>query len=172
MSDRDTPASPRGTEGSDDSGAAAGPVTYRERLSPSPGVWAALTLMAILLGLVAQRLGPAGGIVTFVVAWLVMAVLLNASTPTIEVSRQLFVAGGARIPPNLLGPAETLEPEPMRLAAGPELDARAYLLLRGWIKTGIRVPLNDPEDPTPYWLISTRRPAELAMALAQAGHRA
>jgi hypothetical protein len=26
--------------------------------------------------------------------------------------------------------------------------------------------LNDPDDPTPYWLISTRRPKRLAAALS------
>jgi len=49
--------------------------------------------------------------------------------------------------------------------SGPELDARAYLCLRGWIAAGVRVPVLDPRDPAPYWLVSSRRPAELAEAL-------
>ena len=44
------------------------------------------------------------------------------------------------------------------------LDARAYLCIRGWIPTGIRVAVADPQDPTPYWLVSTRRPEELLTA--------
>jgi hypothetical protein len=31
----------------------------------------------------------------------------------------------------------------------------------------VRVDLEDPLDPTPYWLLSTRRPQELAAALAR-----
>jgi hypothetical protein len=31
------------------------------------------------------------------------------------------------------------------------------------------VTVTDPADPAPYWLVSTRRPAELADALASAG---
>ena len=55
----------------------------------------------------------------------------------------------------------------MRQAHGPRLDARAYLCLRGWIPTGVRIALADPQDPTPYWLLSTRRPEALAAALQQ-----
>ena len=38
-------------------------------------------------------------------------------------------------------------------------------LLRSWIPTAVRVDLNDPDDPTPYWFISTRKPVELVRAL-------
>jgi hypothetical protein len=47
------------------------------------------------------------------------------------------------------------------------LDGRAYLCLRGWISPVVRVELDDPDDPTPYWLVSTRRPAQLVAALAE-----
>jgi hypothetical protein len=29
----------------------------------------------------------------------------------------------------------------------------------------VRVEVVDPQDPTPYWLVSTRRPDDLARAL-------
>jgi hypothetical protein len=48
---------------------------------------------------------------------------------------------------------------------GVRLDARAWLLLRGWIPGVVRVELDDPADPTPYWLVSTRNPDALAQAL-------
>jgi hypothetical protein len=56
----------------------------------------------------------------------------------------------------------------MRQARGPGLDARAFLCLRGWVQTGARVRIDDPQDPTPYWLLSTRHPDRLAAALAAA----
>ena len=45
------------------------------------------------------------------------------------------------------------------------LDARAWLLVRGWIPGVARITLDDPTDPTPYWLVSTRDPEGLAAAL-------
>jgi hypothetical protein len=53
----------------------------------------------------------------------------------------------------------------MRQARGIRLDARAYLCIRGWLPAGARVILDDPEDPTPYWLVSSRRPEALARAV-------
>ena len=69
----------------------------------------------------------------------------------------MFRAGRARIPVQLLGDPEVLDADGMRRARGPELDARAYLCLRGWIAAGVRVPVLDPRDPAPYWLVSSRR---------------
>ncbi|HWJ84512.1 MAG TPA: DUF3093 family protein, partial [Cellulomonas sp.] len=34
-----------------------------------------------------------------------------------------------------------------------------------WIHAGVRIELVDPADPTPYWIVTSRRPDELAAAL-------
>jgi hypothetical protein len=47
-------------------------------------------------------------------------------------------------------------------------DTRAFLLLRGYIPTALRVEVTDPEDPTPYLYLSTREPERLAQALEAA----
>jgi hypothetical protein len=46
-----------------------------------------------------------------------------------------------------------------------EADARAYLLLRPYLKRAVRIEITDPADPAPYWLLSTRRPDQLAGVL-------
>ncbi len=43
---------------------------------------------------------------------------------------------------------------------------RAFLMLRPYLSRAVRVAITDPADPAPYWLISTRRPDDLAAALA------
>ncbi len=48
------------------------------------------------------------------------------------------------------------------------LDARAWTVVRGWIDPVVRIPLSDPDDPVPYWLVSTRRPEQLVAALDEA----
>jgi hypothetical protein len=49
--------------------------------------------------------------------------------------------------------------------AGVDADARAYLVLRPYVKRAVRVPLLDPDDPTPYWLVSCRHPDRVLSAL-------
>jgi hypothetical protein len=165
MGDGSTPGRTPGTPAP--SGATAAP-SFQERLWPTFGVWVVVVLMALLFGIIGLRFGVADGVITFVVAAGVLVVLLVSSTPTIRVGPELFVAGGAHIPLSLLGGAETLDDQAMPQAMGVDLDARAFLCTRGWLKQGVRVQLEDPEDPTPYWLVSTRHPTELAAALEAA----
>jgi hypothetical protein len=41
-------------------------------------------------------------------------------------------------------------------------------MIRGWVSPVVTVEVLDAEDPTPYWLISTRKPEVLAAAIAKA----
>jgi hypothetical protein len=74
-------------------------------------------------------------------------------------------AGRARIEARFLGAATPLDAEQTRRIAGPEADVRAFLLLRPYLKRAVKVEITDPADPTPYWLVSSRRPDRLAQAL-------
>ena len=87
---------------------------------------------------------------------------------TVSVRDGVLHAGRARIEVALLGPAEPLDAEGTRRVHGVEADARAFLLTRPYLKRSVRVPVEDPRDPTPYWLISSRRPDRLAAALGRA----
>ncbi|PPK98377.1 Protein of unknown function (DUF3093) [Kineococcus xinjiangensis] len=146
-------------------GTSAGP-GHRERLSPSAGTWVACLGIALTAGFVPLPvLGPAGALVAALVAAAAVTAALLAASARVEVSGGTLVAGRSRIPLHHLGRAEPLDAGAMRRVMGPDADARAHLVTRGWVRTGVRVAVEDPEDPTPYWLISTRRPAELAAAL-------
>jgi hypothetical protein len=99
------------------------------------------------------------------------AVALAATSPVVEVTGGELRAGRARVPARLLGRVTAVsDAQEMRAELGPRLDARAYVCLRAWARTGVKVRLEDPADPTPYWLVSTRRPAELAAAVERARH--
>jgi energy-coupling factor transporter transmembrane protein EcfT len=74
-------------------------------------------------------------------------------------------AGSARIEARWLGAVEPLDEAAARRVAGQDADARAYLLLRPYLKRAVRIRIDDPADPAPYWLISTRRPDALAAAV-------
>ncbi|HEY5420452.1 MAG TPA: DUF3093 family protein, partial [Marmoricola sp.] len=39
------------------------------------------------------------------------------------------------------------------------------LATRPYLKAAVRVPVSDPDDPAPYWLVGTRHPDRLAAAL-------
>jgi hypothetical protein len=79
-----------------------------------------------------------------------------------------LVAGRAHIPLSDIGPAIPLDAERSRAVRGPQIDPAAYHLIRGWIATSVLVEVSDPADPTPYWLLSSRRPHQLAAAIDMA----
>jgi len=44
----------------------------------------------------------------------------------------------------------------------------AFVVQRPWIKGAVQVLLDDPADPTPFWVVSSRHPVDLATALLRA----
>ncbi|MEV6238988.1 DUF3093 domain-containing protein [Lentzea sp. NPDC051838] len=141
--------------------------TFRERLYVTPYIWPLPLLGA---GLLAAEVhmgfpGVRSWLPYVILLPLTVLLLVKWSSTTIEVSGGELKAGDAHIPLDLLGDVEIIAPEDRRKAMGPFLDPAAYVVTRGWVKPLVRVRVNDPEDPTPYWMISTRRPEELVAAI-------
>jgi hypothetical protein len=141
---------------------------YAERLYPSPGIVAAVTAFALGCAISTLPLGTPVALVTFAVVTAGVGAMLARGAARVAIAGGAFVAGPARLPLAVVGDVEVLDAAAMRYARGQGLDARAYLCLRGWVPGGVRVRLNDPGDPAPYWLVSSRRPDSLAAALAAA----
>lgn len=86
----------------------------------------------------------------------------------IRVVGDALIAGEAKIPVAALGEAEILNAEEARAWRTYKADTRAFMLLRSYIPTALRVQVTDPEDPTPYLYLSTREPEQLVAALESA----
>lgn len=142
---------------------------YAERLTVPLRWWVQSTMLvaSFWLAVVVALPAAAAWLVTAVATALVMAALLSFGAARITVDAGVLRAGRAHIPLTQLGAARALDAETMRRQAGVDADARAYLLLRPYLKRGVRVDVTDPADPAPYWLLSTRRPDELVAALAK-----
>ena len=106
------------------------------------------------------------GLTALVVA--LMAGAFRAYGARVEVTDSTFRAGRACIELNHVGTVEHLDAQRTRAVAGVEADARALLVLRPYLKNSVKVEITDPNDPTPYWLVSTRHPQQLAEALQRA----
>lgn len=78
-------------------------------------------------------------------------------------------AGAAHIPVRLIGRVDVATGEGKRTALGPDLDPDAFVVHRPWIGSIVRLEVLDPDDPTPYWVVSTRHPKRLLAALGRPG---
>lgn len=74
-------------------------------------------------------------------------------------------AGEAHLPVSSIGRVDVVRGEAKRQAMGPQLDPEAFVLHRPWVGPAVRIEVVDPDDPTPYWVVSTRRPEDLIAAL-------
>ena len=74
----------------------------------------------------------------------------------------------ARLPMSAVAEVEVLEPVAYSDALGVALHPLTFVIQRPWINRGVRIVLDDPEDPTPSWVVSSRRPERLRAALAPA----
>ena len=157
----DVPASPAAP-------ASPAPQSYRERLIPGPGMFLALLLLLPAVALVFTPINASIAIPAGIIVYLIAAVTLLLLAPTIRVVGDRLIAGHAEIPVAQLGEIELLGAEGLRAAIGPGLDARSYLLVRGWIHRGVRITNIDPADPAPYWILTTRHPQKLATVIRAA----
>ena len=105
---------------------------------------------------------------TGILVVLVLGLLLWVGSVRVQVSDGVLRAGRAHIAVDLLGVPRLLDAESTRRAMGVDADARAFLVTRPYLKRSVLLPVEDPQDPTPYWLVSTRHPERLAAAVREA----
>lgn len=138
---------------------------YREKLWPTPWIYIVSLLLVPSSILVLAPVSMPAGIVTGIVLYLAVVGALSLTAPIVEVRDGRLRAGRAEIDLAHTGEAVAAEDAAARAERGTGLDARAFLVIRGWVQPIVRIPIVDPADPTPYWLVSSRRPKELAAAI-------
>ncbi len=148
------------------------PTTGHEERLTVPWPWW-LAALAVVGGLALQ----VGAGVAAVPVWLALAVAGPLTVAVLWWSGRLrvavdgdeFIVDDARLPRSVIADAIPLDAAGRRTLLGPAADPLAFVVQRPWIAGAVQVLLDDPQDPTPYWLVSTRRPERLAAALTGAG---
>lgn len=139
---------------------------YEERLTAPRSWWLVSVLVGVAMALIMLPFGTLPLLGGLVAGTAVAAVVTSSyGSPRIRVVADSFVVGDAKIPAAALGEPVVLDAEEARAWRGPKADPRAFMLLRAYIPTALRVEITDPQDPTPYVYVSTRNPEALAAAL-------
>lgn len=145
-----------------------GTITYRERLLPGPSLFIALLLVIPAIALVLTPISAEIAVPVAIISYVLLALVSLLLSPSVRVEDGVLTAGRAQIPVSQLGAVELLGAESLRAAIGPGLDARSFLLVRGWIHRGVKIENIDPADPAPQWILTTRHPEKLAIAIETA----
>ncbi|MFD3805825.1 DUF3093 domain-containing protein [Streptomyces sp. NPDC058611] len=145
------------------------PAHHDERLTAPRSWW----VIAVLIGLAcALMLLPLGSLplLAGLVGGTALAGLAVSSygSARVRVVNGSLAAGDARIPVSALGEPEVLDAEESAAWRTYKADTRAFMFMRSYVPTAVRVEVTDPADPTPYVYVSTREPQALASAIRAA----
>lgn len=152
--------------------ATAQTVRYRERLWVPLWWWLPGLGVAALIALeVDQGVQAMPGWLPYAVLLPVAAVVLLALGRTeLRVVRvdggpaELWV-GDAHLPVSVVARSAEVPRSAKSAALGRQLDPAAYVVHKAWVGPMVLLVLDDPDDPTPYWLISTKHPDKVLAAL-------
>ncbi|MFV8380314.1 DUF3093 domain-containing protein [Corynebacterium hindlerae] len=75
-----------------------------------------------------------------------------------------LTAKGANLPTTVVSRTLAVPATAKRNALGRQLDPAAFVVARSWVPEMAMFVIDDPEDPTPYWLVSSHNPTELLEA--------
>jgi len=145
----------------------SGAVAYRERLA-TPWWWYVVALA--VAGLIAGEFRLSGADLT---VWIPFCTLLPLSVVIVwSLGRSALVISdgelrvrGAHLPLTYVSGSVALDAETLRRVVGREGDPAAFVSIRPWIGGGVQLWLDDPDDPTPYWVVSTRHPRQVLEAV-------
>lgn len=142
-------------------------VTYRERLH-IPWWWGVIGFLfvASIAVVVFFSMDTVPALAVSLLSLVGVGLFLVAYSRTlIAVENGAVRAGRNHLEAAYIGGAEALCGDAARRALGPESDSRAFLFTRPFVRDVVRIEVADPADPHPHWLVSTRRPQELAAAV-------
>jgi len=139
---------------------------YHEEKKWGLGIWSfILFLYATLVIALLVSINTGATLATMIPLALLMIYFWKHTALSITVTKGWLIVGKAAIERAFIESAGTLNADEMRKQAGPGLNPDAYLQLRAWLHNGVKIKLRDPRDPTPYWLIASKNPAELARVI-------
>ncbi len=157
--------------GGDAGDGVASATPYRESLR-TPWWWYVVGIG--VAGLLAAEFHIAGLGVTDWVPYVVLlplaaVIVWSLGRGRVEVSAGELRVRGAHLPLQYVSGSVALDERTLRRVIGREGDPAAFVSIRPWIGPGVQVWVDDAEDPTPYWVVSSRHPDRLVAALRTAG---
>jgi hypothetical protein len=140
---------------------------YHERVLPSIGSFLPVLLVAPTLWLMLLPIAPVVGVFAGLVISVFICIFMITNSPLIEVREGFLLVNTANISLDAIGDAVAIDKNSAFAERGPNLDSRAFLAIQASAPTMVKIRVTDPEDPTPYLLVSSRHPDELISALAK-----
>jgi hypothetical protein len=136
---------------------------FVERINWPLSLWLFISVM--LASIYLTLWAPFNTQVALSVTLLILLGLIYAHYKTrleiVVINNWLYV-DKAKIEMKFIQSAKALDKVEFSKKSGVDADPAAFSATRFWVKTGVIIKLQDKSDPTPYWLISTKKAKALA----------
>ena len=135
-----------------------------------PPIWVLAFIYFMFLSLVIAiwaALDTTATMVALAIATLAIPFIARSLTSRIRVDQNELRIDKAHIALKYLGKVTVLDSDAMRLLRTRDADPAAFLAIKFWAATGIKIEVTDPRDATPYWLITSKRGEKLAALLTK-----
>ena len=142
-------------------------LTYFEKSKLPIIIWFLYALMCASIYLaIWAPLGSGPALVVTVISIFGFYYLSLKMQTIVKIENKVLYANEAKIDLKFIKNVQSLNKDEFKKLNGIAADPAAFLATNFWTNTGVKVELNDKNDPTPYWLISSKRASELAKLLA------
>lgn len=140
---------------------------FAERINWPLWLWLFIAMMiaSIYLTIWAPFNTLAATVVSLSLATLLVVSSQKSRLEIVVINNWLYV-GNAKIESKYIKKVVILDKSAYLKLRGVKADPAAFNATRFWISTGVKVEISDKSDPTPYWLISSRKTKALAAALS------
>lgn len=154
-----------------DSATTAPKTIYRERQWVPTYWW---VLAGLLVALISAQFSLNRNIIWLIVPAVIFSLvavwaLVSLSKTVVSVEQDVngtrwLLAEKAMLPDDVVSRSLAVPATAKRNAMGRQLDPAAFVVSHGWVHEMVMLVLDDPDDPTPYWLIGTKNPEALLKA--------
>lgn len=141
--------------------------SYSERIRVPAGFWILGEFSAVIF---ASTAWAGFSLLVAIASYVVFcggcaALLLSWGRARIEVYDGELRAGSLTLPLAMAGEVAALDEAQSRALRGPRADPAAFILIRPYLRLAVYIEITGEHQERPYWLLGTRRPAELAAAI-------
>jgi hypothetical protein len=141
--------------------------SYSERLRAPAGFWILGEFSAVIF---ASTAWAGFSLLVAIASYVVFcggcaALLLSWGRARIEVYDGELRAGSLTLPLAMAGEVAALDEAQTRALRGPRADPAAFMLIRPYLRLAVYIEITGEHQERPYWLLGTRRPAQLAAAI-------
>ncbi len=140
---------------------------YRERIVPGFSFYLATLFVPVALFLIVLAFDEFWAMVALVASEILIVGVSISFAPIIEVSAKSLRVGRVRVPTAQIGEVSNISKSDAFSERGPNLDIKSFSRFQIGVRGLVKIQIVDPNDPTPYWLLSTKRPKQLVQALVR-----